>query len=211
MDQGSFYNQVWDVHSSEVPGGCSQQAALQTQRSTWLSLLNRQTHLFPLAPSKLRYHHSCLSWTPCATMTKKEIMELEKTLRKAARMMKGMDQLHEIRDTNAKMQKQPPVQTCSTPPRPALLPASREGEAGKGCSVHMLFMHSAFEQQATATARSWLTFNLSWTQPLTCRYTVQEGQIFPSLTDTSHFSDRHMNGCISAQFPGSRDQMLKSA
>lgn len=42
-------------------------------------------------------------------------MELEKTLRKAVRTVKGMAQLYEIRDTNAKVQKQPPVQLCSTP------------------------------------------------------------------------------------------------
>ena len=92
--------------------------------------------------------------------SKKEIMELEKTPRKAAGMMKGMDQLYKsstITDTNAKMQKQPPVQDVLK----SLLPPSQEGEAGKGCSVHMLFVHSSFEQSATATDRSCLTVSLN--------------------------------------------------
>lgn len=72
--------------------------------------------------------------------------------------MKGMDQLYKsstIRDTNAKIQ--PPVQDVLK----SLLPAREKGDAGKGCSVHILLVHSSFEQSATAADRSCLTFSLN--------------------------------------------------
>lgn len=103
---------------------------------------------------------ACLECQYDLPNSKKEIIELEKTLRKAARMMKGTDQLYKsstIRDVNAKMQKQPPAQDVLK----SLLPASREAGTGKGCSVRRLFVHSSFEQPAATTDGPCLTVSLN--------------------------------------------------
>lgn len=130
MDQGNFYNPVWDVHTSEVPT----HSTLDAETSCWVSYMSffaEQTNI----PLSFSYHRiQILPLTPVLNTlchydlpnSKKDITELEKTLRKAARMMKGMDQLYKsstIRDTNAKMQKQPPAQGVLK----SLLPASWEG------------------------------------------------------------------------------------
>lgn len=107
--QGKIYSPVWDVLTSEMPTHSRPWAGM----SCGVSLMNG----FPSDPTKCRYHHSCLYWTPCATMTfpihKNQIKELEKIPGKAAGLTEPMDQ-HLFN---------------------SFLPAGWKGEAGKGCWV----------------------------------------------------------------------------